>query len=376
MKQGRTLEELGKELLRQRDARKDLIANTSQLEMHSESQFSTLSIPINGKAEEYEVGYIAQRQIASRLQIPFAYYERMRKEIPELLDRNVNDWFKHSPEQRMIRILDGNVRAFLSNRYRRLDNLELCAAVIPVIREMPGAVIESCEVTDSNLYLKVVNRKLKAEVDVGDVVEAGFVISNSEVGLGSLKVEPLIYRLVCRNGLICKDHAQKRYHVGRQVEGGDDAYAYELYSDETLKQDDKAFFMKVQDTVRCAVDEAKFNLIVSRMRDAKKIPLEHDPVKSVEVLADRFSLTQNERGDVLRQLFMGGDLTRYGLLNAVTAASKLADYDRATELERIGGEILALPVQDRSKTVIRIPTEKEKRIHDLALETAHHYTRA
>ena len=374
MKQGRTLEELGKELLRQRDARKDLIANTSQLEMHSESQFSTLSIPINGKAEEYEVGYIAQRQIASRLQIPFAYYERMRKEIPELLDRNVNDWFKHSPEQRMIRILDGNVRAFLSNRYRRLDNLELCAAVIPVIREMPGAVIESCEVTDSNLYLKVVNRKLKAEVDVGDVVEAGFVISNSEVGLGSLKVEPLIYRLVCRNGLICKDHAQKRYHVGRQVEGGDDAY--ELYSDETLKQDDKAFFMKVQDTVRCAVDEAKFNLIVSRMRDAKKIPLEHDPVKSVEVLADRFSLTQNERGDVLRQLFMGGDLTRYGLLNAVTAASKLADYDRATELERIGGEILALPMQDRSKTVIRIPTEKEKRIHDLALETAHHYTRA
>lgn len=374
MKQGRTLEELGKELLRQRDARKDLIANTSQLEMHSESQFSTLSIPINGKAEEYEVGYIAQRQIASRLQIPFAYYERMRKEIPELLDRNVNDWFKHSPEQRMIRILDGNVRAFLSNRYRRLDNLELCAAVIPVIREMPGAVIESCEVTDSNLYLKVVNRKLKAEVDVGDVVEAGFVISNSEVGLGSLKVEPLIYRLVCRNGLICKDHAQKRYHVGRQVEGGDDAY--ELYSDETLKQDDKAFFMKVQDTVRCAVDEAKFNLIVSRMRDAKKIPLEHDPVKSVEVLADRFSLTQNERGDVLRQLFMGGDLTRYGLLNAVTAASKLADYDRATELERIGDEILALPVQDRSKTVIRIPTEKEKRIHDLALETAHHYTRA
>lgn len=374
MKQGRTLEELGKELLRQRDARKDFITNTSQLAMHSGSQFSTLSIPINGKAEEYEVGYIAQRQIASRLQIPFAYYERMRKEIPELLDRNVNDWFKHFPEQRMIRILDGNVRAFLSNRYRRLDNLELCAAVIPVIREMPGAVIESCEVTDSNLYLKVVNRKLKAEVDVGGVVEAGFVISNSEVGLGSLKVEPLIYRLVCRNGLICKDHAQKRYHVGRQVEGGDDAY--ELYSDETLKQDDKAFFMKVQDTVRCAVDEAKFNLIVSRMRDAKKIPLEHDPVKSVEVLADRFSLTQNERGDVLRQLFMGGDLTRYGLLNAVTAASKLADYDRATELERIGGEILALPVQDRSKTVIRIPTEKEKRIHDLALETAHHYTKA
>lgn len=78
----------------------------------------------------------------------------------------------------------------------------------------------------------------------------------------------------------------------------------------------------------------------------------------------------------MKEETFSGSFTRYGLLNAVTAASKLADYDRATELERIGGEILALPVQDRSKTVIRIPTEKEKRIHDLALETAHHYTRA
>lgn len=70
----------------------------------------------------------------------------------------------------MIRILDGNVRAFLSYRYRRLDNLELCAAVLPVIQEMNGANIESCEVTPAHLYLKVVNRRLKTEVRVGDVV--------------------------------------------------------------------------------------------------------------------------------------------------------------------------------------------------------------
>ena len=45
-----------------------------------------------------------------------------------------------------------------------------------------------------------------------------------------------------------------------------------------------------------------------------------------------------------RQLFIGGDNSRYGLVNAVTSASKIAkSYERATELERIGGEILALP---------------------------------
>ena len=46
---------------------------------------------------------------------------------------------------------------------------------------------------------------------------------------------------------------------------------------------------------------------------------------------------------------MGGDNSRYGLINAVTAASKLADsYERATELERIGGELLALPIAQRT----------------------------
>lgn len=81
------------------------------------------------------------------------------------------------------------------------------------------------------------------------------------------------------------------------------------------------------------------------MREATQIPLKHEPVKAVEVLADKFQLTENERGDILRQLFMGGDNSRYGLVNAVTAASKIAkSYERATDLERIGGEILSLPV--------------------------------
>ena len=342
MKQGKTLPELGKELQRQRNARKDFVADTRNLQMSTSGSRSVLTVAVANDRQQFAVNELAHQQIASRLNIPYRYYQKMQTEQPALLDSNVNTWFQQTPERRMVRVLDGNVRAFLSDRYRRLDHLELCAAVLPVINEMKGATIESCEVTETHLYLKVINKRLKAEVTVGDVVQAGFVVSNSEVGVGSLKVEPLVYRLVCKNGMICKDFAQKKYHVGRQVAGGDEAY--EIYSDATLAQDDKAFFMKVQDTVRCAVDETRFMLTVDKMREAMNTPLEHDPVKSVEILADKFMLTQNERGDVLRQLFMGGDNSRYGLMNAVTAAAKIAvDYERATELERIGGEILALP---------------------------------
>ena len=344
MKQGKTLQELGRELQRQRLNRQDFLADTRALEMESDFYGSTLHLSLDGKTYGFGIGELAHQQIASRLNIPFRYYQKMQSEAPELLDRNVNTWFGKNPERRMIRVLDSNVRAFLSDRYRRLDNLELCAAVLPVINAMKNSVIESCEVTPTHLYLKVVNRRLKAEVRVGDVVQAGFVVSNSEVGLGSLRVEPLVFRLVCKNGMICKDMAQKKYHVGRQVNASDDS-AYELYSEETLAQDDRAFFMKVQDIVRAAVDEAKFMLTVDKLREATQIPLKRDPVKSVELLADKFQLTENERGDILRQLFMGADNSRYGLVNAVTAASKIAkSYERATELERIGGEILSLPI--------------------------------
>lgn len=344
MKQGKTLQAVGEELQRQRMARKDFLADTRSLQMTTNEAGSTLRMTVNGQETAYTVGDIAHQQIASRLQIPYRYYQKMQREFPMLLDENVNGWFDRNSERRMVRTLDSRVRAFLSDRYRRLDNLELCAAVLPVIQDMKGASIESCDVTETHMYLKVVNKKMKAEVAVGDVVQAGFVISNSEVGLGSLRVEPLVFRLVCKNGLICKDYSQKRYHVGRQAAASDEE-AYELYSDETLRQDDKAFFMKVQDTVRCAVDEAKFMLTVDAMKRAMHIPLEHDPVKEVEVLADRFPLSQGERGNILRQLFLGKDLSRYGLVNAVTAASKFCDsYERATDLERMGGELLTLPV--------------------------------
>lgn len=350
MKQGRTIFQLAQELERQREARKDYIADTRSLNVETDRGISRLTLGMDNAAETFIVNELAHRQIADRLQIPVKYYNKMRTEYPTLLDNNINSWFNKSPERRMLRTLDGQVRAFLSDRYRRLDNLELADAVLPIIQDMKAAEIVSSEVTDTHMYIKIINKKLKAEVTVGDVVQAGLVISNSEVGLGSLKVEPLLYRLVCKNGLIVKDYAQKRYHVGKQIESDDTAY--EIFSDETLVQDDKAFFMKVQDTVRTAIDEVKFNLSVDKLRAATLETTGPDPVKTVEVLADQYVLNQNERGGILRHFIMAGDNSKYGLINAVTrAAQDMDEYTRATDLERLGGELLTLP-SGKSKLIM------------------------
>jgi hypothetical protein len=340
MKQGfKTIQELYQKLEDQRENRKDMIADTRSLIVNSTDGTSTLSVSTGNDVMTYAVSDVAHRQIADRLGIPFKYYDRMRLEYPDLLDRNINGWLQKNPEKRMLRTLDGRLRAFLSDRYRRLDNLELVDHVLPVIAQMKGCSIESCDITETHLYMKIINRTMKAELTPGDVVQAGFVISNSEIGLGALKVEPLVYRLVCKNGMISKDLAHKKYHAGRQVEDTDNAY--ELYSDETLAADDKAYFMKVQDIVSAAVDETRFNLTVGKMRESMNIQTGDNPVKTVEVLGDKYVLSKTERATILRHFIMSNDYTAFGLINAVTRSSQdITDYNRATELERLGGTLL------------------------------------
>ena len=237
MKQGiKTIQNLYEELERQREARQDLIADTRSLKVNSTNGLTMMSVATGDDVLSYRLGEIAHRQLAERLGIPYKYYERMRLDYPELLDQNINGWLARTPEKRMLRTLDGKLRAFLSDRYRRLDNLELVDHVLPVLAEMKGCDIVSCDVTETHLYMKIINKALKTEVVPGDVVQAGFVISNSEIGLGALKVEPLVYRLICKNGMISKDYSHKKYHTGRQVDDTDNAY--ELYSDATLEADD------------------------------------------------------------------------------------------------------------------------------------------
>ena len=67
-------------------------------------------------------------------------------------------------------------------------------------------------------------------------------------------------------------------------------------------------------------------------------------VEVVRGAGRRLGLTDDEGKGVLRHLIEGGDLSRYGLYTAVTRQSQdVEDYDRATELERIGAQVIELP---------------------------------
>ena len=342
MKSGRTLLGLAQELQRQLQSKKDLVV-PSQLVHHNtgDSGQTHLVIDEGGSPVYYGVTPLARRQLADKLKIPYAYFERMREEQPVLLDRNVNTWLQSEDDRRMLRTLDGQVRAVLSDRYRRLDNYDLAESVLPILQQLPELRFESVELTDTRMYLKCVTPRLSYEMAPGDVVQAGVVISNSEVGQGTLSVQPLLFRLVCRNGLIAADRSLRKTHVGRTLDTEDESV--QVYQDDTLRADDKAFFLKVRDVVQAAVSEATFRQTAQKLQRTLKIQLTGDPVKTVEVLAQRYTLNDAERGGVLRHLIAEADLSGYGLVNAVTHFSEeVEDYDRATEFEALGGKLIEL----------------------------------
>ena len=319
--------------------------NTQRMEMESLGGLPMLRVLDEqgvDKLEPLEIQQTAHRQLGTHLNIPWKYYDRMLQTEPGLLAHNVNHWLRRGdPTQRMLRTIDGKARAFLSERYRRIDNFDLTAATLPVIAEMQGARFESCQLTEDFLYLKVVNPKLTAEVRVGDVVQAGVVITNSETGQGAVNIQPLVYRLVCSNGMTVNEARMRRNHVGR-VSSADENLL--LYSDETLKADDKAFMMKVQDTLRATVDEVKFARVVSLMKESTEAKLNTASIPSVVKLASSsFGITETESEGVFQHLIEDGDYTLYGLANAVTRFSQdVEDYDRASKLESIGYDVLTM----------------------------------
>lgn len=348
MKNGRTLEQLAAELTRRANAARDFITDTRELTLLPDPS-GTFALRLGAGGEAFGVTDHTHRQVGGRLDIPAKYYDRMRQEQPGLLAYNVNTWFRSKPERRMVRTLDGSARAFLSDRYRRLDNYELAEAVLPQLFDA-GAEVQSCEVTDSKVYIKAVTPRVEGEVKTGDVVRAGIMVSNSEVGAGALVIQPLLYRLVCLNGMVrpvSEGMGLRRAHLGGSYE---DADGYqELYSDEALEADDKAFWLKTRDIVRAVLSPRTLEAQLAPLREATTVTLA-DPVAAVQELGKRMpTLTLGEQGGILQHLIRDADFTHYGLVNAITRhAQDVESYDRSVGLEELGSTVLSLPKRDLS----------------------------
>jgi hypothetical protein len=178
------------------------------------------------------VNDIALGGIGEKLGIPVAYLRRMAADNVPLLDANVNGWLARDDRRFLVRCLrydaaghDGVARAFLSDRYLRIDNLDVLLAALDGIRKAGVAVeVASCDVTERRMYVRFVSpeiqvmapqllRNYRSPFDGRrgsdlPIISGGFIFSNSnsnsnsnsETGFGKYRIAPYLRVEVCKNG--------------------------------------------------------------------------------------------------------------------------------------------------------------------------------
>jgi len=322
---------LVEELERQKENSFDLIVESQNLwAIPDEEEGIRLGIPNKG---QWYLPEWAHLQLAEKLGIPKKYYDRMREAgETELLADNINAWLE-GKERRLLRILDGKIRAILSDRYRIIDNYDLLFLALEEFKKKETVEIFRVDLTETMLYLKAIDRTLTASIVEEDIVYGGLILRNSEVGASAFRVEPFILRKVCANGLIL-EHSLKKVHLGRQtLEIGEIDW-----SDETKELEDKALWSKVRDIVRATFDREIFESWVEKLRESTNVKIEK-PIEAVNNIVKLAGLNEERKNKLLMHF---SEPTKYGLINAVTSlASEVKNVDEQVRLEEFGGKILA-----------------------------------
>jgi len=346
MKKGMSLETLAKTTNIHRKVCTDLLVNTKNVSLIGEHPTLCIRDQDTDFFQSANITDWTHQQIAESLGIPVAYYRRMMSESMPLLNTNVNHWLQSEPKDRMVRLICKDkvhvyARAWLSPRYRRLDNWDVLDTVLPVFNDHHMEIV-SCNVSESFMHIKALFFDLAADLgEVGDTVRAGIAIRNSEIGKSRLVIAPLMERLVCKNGMVFDDFATKQVHLGKRIER-DDPIA-ELYTDETLNADDHAFWLKVRDTVKAALTPERFVELVNQVKATKEVPIPVRGLEGVRNITRKIGVNKDGQESILDRLINKEGLSQFGLAQAISAEANVHDdYDAASQLEVEAGRLLTM----------------------------------
>lgn len=371
MKRGMSLENLLTTVVEQQRQKRDFVANTKEsiamVDAEDMPQKVALVLRKEGESEleRFSISENCHRQIAGRLQIPLKYYFRLLEDHLDLVITQVNALFQREPQTRLLRTLDGKARAFLSDRYKVLDNDQVLEQVLPPIvhGDVPSQLLSS-NVTENHMYMKVLFTGDDLAQEIGttrdgtpDIVRPGAVVKNSETGMGSMVTEGFFYRDYCLNGCVfgkSEIFTAKRIHLGGKLVANGD---FEVFSDETKRKQNELIIAEVTDAMKALTNPENVQKMGDALRATKQGDFVKDTFAAVDQLAKEVDIRDSEKQSVISNFLQDGDFTRWGMLNAVTkvANTDAVDYERACELEQIGSDIIDLNTAQWNRIANAVP---------------------
>ncbi len=281
----------------------------------------------------------ALQQVAGRLEIPSPYVDDLNGSPwgRELLATNFNTLMarRHeaAPKQYLTRSVNGQVRGFMSDRYRRMDSRPILAALMESLKEN-GALVSDGYAGDTRVHLKAILPQIVTPYE-GEFLLFGMEWRNSDFGRGANELSAFVLRLVCLNGLVASTEMRK-VHLGARLTEDIN------YTEETHQLDTQATASAMKDLTKHLLGPARVETLSDMIRQANETNL--DPKAAVAALRRDMTKTETAR---VTELFNSPDVvnlppgnTTWRLSNAVSyLAHEVEDMDRRMELERIAGKV-------------------------------------
>ncbi len=307
-----------------------------------------LTMGFRGNGAQHTLHNHALNQLAQKAGIPTAYLKELsdpsaeswkRDLASELLNRHFGNATKVAKEdvsdkRHLIRVVDGQARAVLSDKFRRLNSRPLLEQFKSSCTEF-GAVPVEGTVTDVRLALKAY-LPIVFEPVPNEVMCLGIEWSNSDFGAGKHAVRAFIWRLWCTNFATMED-ALGQVHLGGRI-GEDFAFSEKTYQLDTAHQ-----VSALKDIIKGILAPANVNMMLETIKqaDAKKV----DWKSTSKSLGNK--LLKNEMKAV-KEAFESDDVFNlpeaksvWRVSNAISwLAGKTVDTDRKLELQRLAGEVI------------------------------------
>jgi len=332
----------------------------------------------------FDINDVSFGQIASHADIETRTARRLQATYPAEFDGLLNAIWRDSDDVRMIRTRhaetaapftfggvgvnqpprsqwnnaenpNGMVRAFVSDKFKTFDNVNLLEAALPQLMDNPAAFqVVNADVTDKRLYLR-----LKSLVQTGtgaalnDLMANGIGLQNSEVGAGSVSVYQIAWTLACLNGMQTQNKTRSSH-----ITSARDTDDWGLLSDQAKAADNRALELKIRDLVGVYSSRDAFDQVIEQMKAAAADVIDGFAIDKTAVvggLGKVMQLTKKETSSVLDGLLdtigqagyeQGRPLSRATLINAVTAVSHKADTDDVDLWQQRGGQLLNMKPAD------------------------------
>jgi hypothetical protein len=297
--------------------------------------------------EDFTIHPHAIRQVAEKLQIPTKYLTELlfasddwKQTLGYQILNTHNGWLERNKV--LVRAVGTEVRAFLSDQYRRLDSERIFGTHIDAVFECGGALSDGF-MDDTRVMIESIRPK---PIEIQTVLNGIILIAfgtrtdSSDYGDGALNLRSFILNGACLNGAV-RQTALRTVHLGAKLP------ANIGLSNETYELDSKATASAVRDLTRGLYSDANIKDRVLEIQASAEDRI--DPVTAIKQLFLAGKIFKGEQ-DKIGELLMRndprqgiqGEATLWKLAQGVSAFANTEEIEprRRMELQEVAGDLL------------------------------------